>query len=81
MFESLEDMVEQSVTLNMRMLPVMQGITQLVENVKDPTFVNVRQEIIEVTVELEKFITKVQASSDEETGEIDLNDFKERQFH
>jgi len=80
-FESLEDMVEQSVTLNMRMLPVMQGITQLVENVKDPTFVNVRQEIIEVTVELEKFITKVQASSDEETGEIDLNDFKERQFH
>ena len=81
MFESLEDMVEQSVTLNMRMLPVMQGITQLVENVKDPTFVNVRQERIEVTAELEKFITKVQASSDEETGEIDLNDFKERQFH
>lgn len=81
MFESLEDMVEQSVGLNMRILPVMQGISQLVENVNDPKFLGVRQEILEVTLELEKFITKVQASSDEETGEIDLNDFKERQFH
>lgn len=81
MFESLEDMVEQSVTLNLRMLPVMQGISQLVENVNDPKFNNVRTEILEVTVELENFLAKIQASSDEETGEIDLSDFKERQFH
>lgn len=81
MFESLEDMIEQSVALNMRVLPIMQGVFQIVENVNDPKFVNVRQEILEATYELEQFITKIQASSDEETGEIDLNDFKERQFH
>jgi hypothetical protein len=80
-FESLEDMIEQSVALNMRVLPIMQGVFQIVENVNDPKFVNVRQEILEATYELEQFITKIQASSDEETGEIDLNDFKERQFH
>jgi hypothetical protein len=80
-FESLEDMIEQSVALNMRVLPIMQGVFQIVENVKDPQFVSVKQEILEATYELEQFITKIQASSDEETGEIDLNDFKERQFH
>ena len=80
MFESIEDLVEDSVNLNYKTYPMLKGMLVVIEKTNNPEYYVLKETLGEIIVELEEFLSKIEASSTEEGG-IDLNEFETRKFH
>lgn len=83
MFTTLEDLVETSINLNYKALPILQGISIAVTSNREQygeEYTDILNNIQEVVKELEEYLIKIESSVTEEGG-INLNDFEERKFH
>ena len=79
MFESLEDLIEESVNLNNELYPLMNVLVKILDS-KGPEFEILRNQAYTVHVQLTDFLTKLEASRTDE-GDIVLEDFDERKIH
>jgi len=79
MFESLEDLVEQSVNLNNELYPLINVLIKILDE-KGPEYEIIRNQTSFIHSELEQFLTKLEASRTDEGG-INLDEFGERKIH
>jgi len=77
MFESIEDMIEESVWLNQKSLPFLQGMAKMVETSTNDEF---KKELSELILGLDKFFYMLENHADE-TGEVTSEQFESRKFH
>lgn len=79
MFESYEDLIEQSVNLNHQSIPFLITLAKLVTDMhpKPQPFTHDLQEYIN---EVLAFMSKIEASSTED-GELFADDFEDRKIH
>lgn len=81
MFGTIEDLVENSVNLNYKVYPMLKGMLAVVEKSENPEYIEFQENLAEVVAELEKFLSIIEASADDEEGGLNLDDFENRKFH
>lgn len=79
MFESIEDLIENSVNLNYVTYPILKEMLNIAKE-NSPSNTYLIENLSEIVVELENFLTKIEASTNEEGG-VSLDDFEDRKFH
>lgn len=79
MFESYEDLIEQSVDLNHRGIPFMTTLVKIV-NGMDPIPQPFTTDLQEYVKELIAFMTMIELKANEE-GDLFTNDFADRTIH
>lgn len=79
MFESYEDLVEQSVNLNHRGILFLTTLAHIISDMQ-PKPQPLTAELQEYINDVLAFMSKIEASANEE-GELFSNDFEERKIH